>query len=275
MKKYHLGVVIPFRAKSSTTNWEQATKLLFQTLQSLLHQSDPDWYCVVVCHDMPDFYSEITDDRIQFHEVPFLEPKQEKEVGYFLSNRSQVEDKTRKILAGLQTADKAVDVDYWLQLDADDLLHCDFVKTLRAKRPKVASIVRNGYVFYSDVDRIEKVDYMDSICGSTAVIASEVFEIDHASELEGKNSAIPYIQFYHSEFFTALSQWGEVDIFEDPMLIYVLNTGINHSDIHRRGLCAFIKTKLKVWLRAKRIDEQIKNDFHFISDSADLDGGSN
>lgn len=115
--------LIPLVKREHVRDWSVVETHLQQTLTSFLHQSDPNWIAIICGQDRPELPN---DNRVQF--LNFDDP---------ISGN----DKWAK-LAKLVTYFPKIThpAGYVMTFDADDLAHCDLVKTyLSLQHP-------NGYV---------------------------------------------------------------------------------------------------------------------------------
>jgi hypothetical protein len=125
---------IPVLPKAKASNWDDVVALFNGTLRSLQNQTSKDFSVVVGCHDRPELHGAY-DFPVTFLQArwPVLPP----EAGPYKDKGWK-----RELLAAEV---KRRGGGYFMMLDADDLLHRDFVAhVLREKAPH-GYIVEEGY----------------------------------------------------------------------------------------------------------------------------------
>src|SRR5690606_30293405 len=133
-----VGIIIPLKAKIVADNWQLTCQLLENTLFSLKNQTSQSFKVVVVGHDIPEL-SEETAQLITFSQCSF-ELRRVNHSGE-ITHYTQIDrilDKYRKIGQGLRIL-KKYNCQYYIVLDADDLLHKDLIKYVLQNKD------RNGY----------------------------------------------------------------------------------------------------------------------------------
>src|SRR5690606_8310594 len=87
-------------------------------------------------------------------------------------------DKNRKLALGLKSLSLS-NVDYYMVLDADDLLHRDLVKfALDIKDPN-GYILNEGYEYFIKQNKIIQRSDMANICGSTTIIHKQHISLNY------------------------------------------------------------------------------------------------
>ena len=129
--KYYF--LIPLISRSKAKDWAVVSHLLKVTVASLISQTNPNWEAIVCGQNTPDF--ELSDSRItflKFHELEQSENKFDK-----FEKLEQVVDHIK----AKQPCDGFLHV-----LDADDVLHKDFV-SFALRHPNVNGfIINKGYM---------------------------------------------------------------------------------------------------------------------------------
>jgi hypothetical protein len=158
---------IPLKSARTSKDWGQTQALLGATLRSIFRQSDQRWRILICGHEMPEI-PEMVDSRIEFIASRFRPPPLPRP-GHVGKSR---EDKYQKrIIMGLRVA--AFGAGYFMDLDADDLVHRDLVAT--ALETEHGCVITKGYVCDAASNAIAPVPGMitvefDRICGSMAVV---------------------------------------------------------------------------------------------------------
>jgi len=224
---------IPLRSAKTSTDWKNTQALLGATLRSVLRQSDSRWRVVVCGHDMPDI-AEIADPRVEFIASTYPPPPRP-QPGQGGRIR---DDKLRKrVIIGLRLS--KLGGGYYMDLDADDLIHRDLVGTALATEH--GCIITAGYICDAMKSRIAplpgvlSVDF-DRVCGSTAVIRYEQREFPQNPG--GDILSCPFVAASHHGYLR-----GKCDEIGRPLsvvpfsaAIYVVNTNENVSFVDtRRG----------------------------------------
>ncbi|HEX8546941.1 MAG TPA: glycosyltransferase family A protein [Cytophagaceae bacterium] len=255
-----LGIVIPLKSKRVSDNWNLTSKLLDETLTSLRNQSLQNFKVIIVCHELPDISAE-NKNIAQFLQCDFElrshKPGQEithyKQIDYIL-------DKNRKISYGLE-AIQSRDIEYFMVLDADDLVHKDFVKYIMDTKDPNGYIVHLGYQYYTDLEKVVDRNDIDKICGSSTVLHESLVPIPSKITDESM-TIIPWCFLCHSHMETHYSETKRLlHEIPFPSVLYKLGHGQNASDEFREGLLDYIKLKAKLLIKGKKATVEIKSSF--------------
>ena len=226
-RTFRLGVVIPLKARSVSRCWAEVMERLQATVASLCHQSSTDWDAVIVCHDRPEI-DLATHPNLAFHTIETPPPSGDAEGR--ISDVSKLRDFAAKKAVGMRLLAARGTITHWFHLDADDLLHEDFVATLSRMVPFDIAVVRKGYAYYPQRCRYRDLDRIDHFCGST-VITSDRWWLD-AESGEGRR----YGGIHHQRV-DACAETRGVPVREYPGrgVAYVLGYGDNnHRTLSRR-----------------------------------------
>lgn len=254
-----LGIVIPLKSKQISRDWKLTSQALQQCLNSILNQSTNDYIVVVCGHEMPDFMAQSQYEKITFTRSSFMPPDRSHPE---FSHQDLVKDKNIKI--GLATKSlQNENINYWYQLDSDDVLHKDFVKiVLNSVVHKAGALIEGGYMLYTNQQRAIATQEMTQYCGSTSVIASQYMNIP--DEINNDTiSQIPWARYPHM----AMRQFFENElskpyaIINDNVLGYLLATGDNISDKWRDSPIKIFKAMMKPYLKGQRLSLVIKQSF--------------
>ena len=159
------AIVIAFRPKTESVNWERESELLTQTLGSILQQTYPGYRVYVVYTDMPA--NPLLDSRIEYIEFPYghqsyEEIDQREELLLLFKSAKMVVrrwDKARKLTYGSKLA-KEASCNYIMALDADDLLSNRFLAFLatEAKDKNVKGwYMDKGYLFKEHTNYLMRI----------------------------------------------------------------------------------------------------------------------
>ncbi len=253
-----LGIVIPFKSKQVSNSWSTTCDALWHTLQTIIKQSNQSFSVAVVGHEKPDFFDRIAQDNIQF--VTVDAPAPDRSSANF-SHRDYLDDKSLKIATGIKLL-KSQDIDYWYQLDADDLMALNFVDTI-SKQPKASGyIINHGYILYKNRGRVIANDDLILYCGSTSIIADAHMPTPTDFSTTGVN-IIPWCRYPHMTFDQFFIQ--ELDdpalVINDRLLCYVLGSGDNISDAWRDNWWKKLKAYLKPIIKGQRISKELQQQF--------------
>ncbi|TDU71410.1 hypothetical protein EI77_02534 [Prosthecobacter fusiformis] len=257
-----LGFVIPLKSKRVSRNWRAVCDCLEATLCSLKNQSSGQWYAVVVGHEKPPLQWESLPDNIEWcsseHELPPI-----REGGSFTNHTDfdYILDIRRKISTGMRHL-QTKQISYWSLLDADDLVHRDFVLTLDQLPHQAGWLVKSGYLWYQDLQRWMPTEQLINLCGSTAIISSSVFEVPYSNQ-DTDLHQIPWGRISHSgmEDFLIPYLKGADPTFPLAGIAYTLSHGDNCSDEFRHSYKARIKLWIKKRLLTRALNPAFARDF--------------
>jgi hypothetical protein len=170
-------------------------------------------------------------------------------------------DKNRKTATGMRYLVGQAITD-WFVLDADDLMHQNFVRTLSGMPRQAGWLIKNGFLWYQDIQRWMPSGKMLNLCGSTAIINSSLFEVPPSGRDEDLQM-IPWCRMSHGdmEAFLMPHLQGRNPSFPLPATAYTLSHGDNCSDEFRSSIKSRIKLWLKKWILTHQVTPQFKEDF--------------
>lgn len=261
------GIVIPFRPRSESVDWEEDLVLLNRTLASVLRQTYTELAVIVVYTDRPTVLVE--DSRV--HYVPFPYGFQSWEE---LPNREELFlkmkfkqkaarrwDKGRKVSYGSKVA-KEAGCDYIMVLDSDDLLSKHFLHILfsRCNEGRSAGWYMDcGYLYKEGASFLIKVPrHMTGLNGSTHVLRADLVRVPDFDSMNWRD----YNQFTDHGWvrYRVEEEYGEkLEAINDYLLVYVVH-GSNMSGVYQKEFGfhwkAIVKRILRMrWLReSKRIE---------------------
>lgn len=258
-----VGIVIPLKAKTVSKNWSVTCENVESTVGSVLAQKDNRYRSIVVGHDKPGFMDELNaDEKCIFKEFTELQPP---EVGENeMDNQQKYEvDRCMKILKGIMELKKHhPDITYWFALDADDLVHDEFIQVLQSYDEVDAIILNKGYFLFKNTGIINNEDGFSAYCGSSAVLSDKLFDLPEKIS-DNTYRSIPFGAISHVHMEKRLSDKGcSIKVPTERLIMYVRDNGENISNAaycntHYKKFKKF----LKMLLRAKRVSSQIRNSF--------------
>lgn len=254
------GIVVPLKSKMISKDWDVTSESLKNTVSSVLNQTDRNFKLYIAGHEKPDFLEDCLDDRIDFHKVGF-EPPNKADPNY--SPQDLINDKRLKILSALKKSENNGH-DYYFQLDSDDLIRFDFIESVKkyfSSGNTQALVLKGGYLYYKDCDRLVPTNELDVLCGSCVVARSNSFGIPSEVSLSLIED-VPWTKFEHvniHKFFRG--NGGDVSYSNACLVAYVLASGDNFSDRWRVSLLSKFKWKLKPYILGRKAGEKFFSDF--------------
>jgi hypothetical protein len=257
----NIGIVIPLKSKQISKNWLITSQALQATLNSILQQSVNKYEVVVCGHDKPDFLEAPPYESISF--VSTIIPAPDRSLPNF-SHRDLIIDKNIKIAMGVKFI-KPRNIDYWYQLDSDDLLHRDFVKIVQKIDGKAGAIIEGGYILYSALNRAIPTDEMSQYCGSTSILADQYVSVPEQFNEESIKQ-LPWANYPHMAMHDFFKQELKqpFDVIHEKVLGYVLATGDNISDKWRDSPIKALKAYLKPLIKGHKISTEIMDQFSML-----------
>lgn len=262
-----LGIVIPLKSKKVAKNWNLTVTNLLKTINSIKAQSDRDFSVIVVGHELPSDL--VTDPSISniinsdvLKEIPPPQETDDKQKNQILYEM----DRCSKILKGICILKETNPrINYWFPLDADDLLHRDFIKTLKKLNPQDqidAFILNKGYIYYESSATFVPENNFSLYCGSSAIIADRKLvtpqEITNTSYQDFLFGQVPHtmmLEFLQKNSF-------KISVPDDRIIVYCKDHGENISDETRpKSILYAIKRKLKIVTRKIYFIERIQKNF--------------
>lgn len=266
MSGMKLGVVIPLKSKRVSRDWRAVSECLESTLRSLQRQSSDAWVAVVVGHEKPEIrWAELSDKVSWVASTDDLPPIRGGGNFTRYSDYDRILDKNRKTARGMHHLRHQAVTD-WFRLDADDLVHVDFVSTLAGLPQQAGWVIRSGYLWYQDLRRWMPSNKMVNVCGSTAVISAALFDVPVRGR-DGDLGQIPWCRLSHSDMekFLLSSLEGADPTFPLSGVAYTLSHGDNCSDEFRTSIKARVKSWIKKRVKTRRIDRDFSEMFGITS----------
>lgn len=230
-------------------NWDHTVRLLNNTLASIAQQTDSRVHCLVACHDIPPI------DEAYQHFVTFL-PVDMPIPATVMEMRADKGRKKMEIGVHLRKLGGG----YLMFLDSDDLVHRDFAAHVLNTNAANGYIVKNGYEFYSDNQRLLSRRDFNQVCGSCAIF--NLKEEDLPKSAEDENCFYSKLKS-HKEFENICREAGRpLTPITFPAVVYLRTSDITISTrfFKATGLRLW-KKRIKQLLWKKRLTPEICRDF--------------
>ncbi|WP_457807667.1 alginate lyase family protein [Kushneria sp. EE4] len=217
---------ISLRARSTTNDWPLVCRNLERTLHNLARQSDKDFQVYIAVHDIPEIDTQGLDVRFITVDFP---------VSFDEQGRPSNDKYRKKRVLGTHLHEQQMPAFYFMSLDADDLLHPDLVKTVRAGNSRTGYLIERGYMYDCSSQRIgrcnEHAKRFWEQCGSCAV-----FYIETGDLPVNKDDTQAYFSHLreHKKYPAVAREHGkELVSLEEYMGVYLINHGENHWSVYR------------------------------------------
>jgi hypothetical protein len=158
---------ITLASARSVASWQLTCALLSQTLQSVLRQTDPRLRVVICGHEMPAIL-ELNDDRVEFLSLQHAPPER--------PDQFRADKFRKRFNLGRRLHERGGG--YYMQLDADDLVHRGLVAEVLGRRHPNGHLVTCGFVrdwsngLVASVPGVWSLG-LDRVCGSTSILFYE------------------------------------------------------------------------------------------------------
>lgn len=217
---------ISLRARSTTNDWPLVCRNLERTLHNLARQGDRNFQVYIVVHDIPEIDTQGLDVRFITVDFPVS----------FNEEGRPVNDKNRKKrMLGAHLYAQKMPAFYFMALDADDLLHPDLVKTVRAGNSRAGYLIERGYMYDCGSQGIgrcnEHAKRFWEQCGSCAI-----FYIEPDDLPVNKEDRQAYFSRLgeHSKYHIVAREHGrELIPLDGYMGVYLVNHGENDWSVYR------------------------------------------
>ena len=256
----HLGIIIPLKSKQTSKNWLITCNALERTLRSLLNQTLQNYTALVCGHEKPSFLEKPDYANIEFLGVDFSPPFSS--ANNFTQKDYEL-DKNHKIVKGLK-AMQGRDIQYWYQLDSDDLVHNGLIDSLQELKSESGALLEGGYIYYMKSKRHVKSDCMSIYCGSTSILATDLLNLPEKVTLETMKDC-PWARLPHMKM---LSFYADIEdrnfkLVTDELLVYMLDSGDNISNEYRDNKLKRLKSWIKPYLKGEKPNSEFKKAFSF------------
>jgi hypothetical protein len=157
---------------------------------------------------------------------------------------------------------KDPDITHWFALDADDLIHDNFISCLSEYGDSDAIILENGYFYFKTTGIINEENEFSAYCGSSSVISDKYFELPEVIEPRSFKS-IPFGGISHVHMRQKMLERGaSVVVPEERIIMYVRDNGENISnDAYCNTFYKKFKKFIKMLIRFRFFKKDMKAHF--------------
>lgn len=211
-----LVFIIPLQSPEASKDWQQVSKITCKTIRSVLAQESKNFHSILVCNRRPDGL--VPNKKLTIIEEAFGIPRKSEE---------RMQDKWSKVRRGMITA-RDFSVTHLMVVDADDLVSnrlAGWVASYPSSSP--GWIIRDGYVQEEGSRFLMRNRALNTICGTTSIIAVDRNELPVAMD-----SGMSHVMLEHGHsviagYFERLG--SPLKKLPFPAAIYVTGTGENDS----------------------------------------------
>lgn len=263
----NLGIIIPLKSSQVSSNWQSVCNSLASTVFSIIKQTNNSYKVIIVGHEKPSFIDDLVQNafsemQFNFHSIKEISPPKKAQGAREIPQEEYTKDKNMKIAKGIQLLKKIDEtISHWFVLDADDLIHKDFIKICDSSNIQAGAIINQGYLYYANSQRVVDCSELSLYCGSTGIIATELIEPPDVITYKTIQQ-IPFCSYAHMHldqfFIHEKSSYVEL---KEKLITYVLANGENISDGYRDGWLSQLKTFLKPYVKGKKLSATIRENF--------------
>lgn len=244
-----INAVISFISKRASRDWERDSRILHDTLRSLLALPSDYLDITLVGHEKPDFWDM---NRLQWLQATHEPPSPE-------DRDAKLGDGAVKKMAGIQHAHRS-GYEWVMMMDADDLVSNRLPFCTNLKDHDVI-VLKNGYGWRSGTRWLEVIPHFHRICGSCSLVrcTPEFFPC----WLGGTERRIGDAN--HNEVLDLAIQAGaRIQMLNEPLMIYRLG---DHNHYWRKLTASEFLSKraaarlCKRLIRSRRLTEALRNEF--------------
>jgi len=266
------AVIIPFRPKAESVNWEIESALLQKTICSVLQQTYIGVEIFVVFNEQP--LKQIIDNRVHYIKFPFGNETYDnisirnELFEKFKSEQMVVRrwDKARKLTYGCKLA-KEQGFHYVMALDADDLLSKHLFSKLAAASDKGQCpgwYMEKGYVYKPPTRYLIRVPkQMRFLNGSTHILRSDIIKVPDFNSTDWQDFNL---FTDHGWVKDRLKKYINVELkpVDHAMLVYVVHQS-NISKIDSKEYGSGIKKIIKRIIRFVPLTKRLREEFSIVS----------
>jgi hypothetical protein len=264
------AIIIPFRPKAESVNWESESKLLEQTVRSVLNQTYQHIQVIVVYTEVP-LYT-VNDVRVEYHQLPYAFQRFEE-----INNRDELMrrfqqkkhmvvrrwDKARKLCYASKIA-KGKGAHYIMGMDADDRISNKLMEYLAANADNNYCDgwhAAKGYLYKEGTNYLIRIPRkMNYLNGSTHIIRADLVKIPDFNSLDW----LDYNLFTdHGWIAARLKEYmgAVLNPVPFPFIVYYIHQS-NISEIRKKEHTINYKTILKRILRSVPLTKELKSEFN-------------
>ncbi len=266
--KIKLAIIIPLKSKAVSKDWELVQQNLLRTIKSITNQVSNNFCLVIVGHECPEYMAEISK---QYNNITFITlsefapPRIENASDTSARQLMFDTDKSFKILKGcMYLKQEDPSISHWFSMDADDLLHQDFVSELEnsvdIENANDAVILDNGYFYYEKYGVFNKSRVFSQFCGSSSILGTNLLDIP--SELKPENlNKILFNKVSHTQMLNYLvTNKIKFQVPNKKLVMYIRDNGENIS-AGKNEYIYRIKRYLKMKVRSVYLGPNEKKKF--------------
>jgi hypothetical protein len=262
------AIIIPFRSKAESVNWEKECALLHQTILSVLNQTYQPITVYVIYTEEPGY--KIKDERVQYHQFPYgyqsFEQIQNRKdlMDRFKSQRMVVRrwDKARKLCYASKLA-KEDNAHYIMAMDADDRLSSKLLEFLAARSNNNYCdgwYAEKGYLYKDATNYLIRLPRnMRNLNGSTHILRADLVKIPDFNSMEWLDYSLftdhGWIRDRMKEYYGAV-----LEPIPFPCIVYYVHES-NISQIRKKEFALNYKTILKRLLRSVTLSKELRTEF--------------
>lgn len=264
----NFAILIPFRPKIESANWDADNELLGRTIGSVLRQTYVHFKIYVLYTDAPT--EKISDERVHYVLFPYgyqsWDDLLNRELLFakFKSEKKAVWrwDKGRKLSYGSKLA-KEDGADYIMALDSDDLLSKYFLAYLVTHSNEKLCMgwyMDKGFL-YKKGDRtlIRVPRHMTGLNGSTHVLKADLVSVPDFASLEWNDFNL----FTDHGWLCrrVVKEFGvKLEAIQKPLLVYVVHES-NMSLVHQKEYGFHVKAIVKRIFRTILLTRKLRDEF--------------
>ncbi|MBM9594009.1 hypothetical protein [Roseitranquillus sediminis] len=180
--KCTLTFLVPLRPNIPGTDWNFVSQLAMNTLRSCLLNSAPEIRVIMIGHERPSGFYDVDDDRLSFAPAQTSVPCS-------TAGSTGMEDKWSKLFQGLVLIERNPP-DYFMFVDADDLVSKRLYCHLRDMMPQNGLILKDGWEYSLGGKFIRYVPDTFN-CGTNSVVATASVKLPKRLSPDDRASCIP------------------------------------------------------------------------------------
>lgn len=181
-----VGFVIPIRHQDNIKDREKHKSVLYQTINSLMNQTKPDWKCAVTANEFPPDFPEdpqFIRAQVNFPPNPIHDISRQTYENQQRSWKAVRHDKGRRVAAALKAMGWREAARFMMVVDDDDLVHCDLVRWLSdAPADATGYVVTKGYEWADGSGWISILNEFDKRCGTCLIPALSSLDLPAQAE---------------------------------------------------------------------------------------------
>ncbi|MBL8579966.1 MAG: glycosyltransferase family 2 protein [Mesorhizobium sp.] len=220
---------VTLASSRTVQDWALTCNLLKSTLKSVLRQSDPRLRVIICGHEMPDL-AELRDERVEFMSLQGPPPYQPTK---FRTDKFRKRLNVGKRLHQLGGG-------YYMQLDADDIVHRDLVDYVLRERHPNGHLIPKGYAcdwtagLVAPVPGVWRLS-LERVCGSTSVLWFNRPDLP-SSKTTSEQLLFNMCSQHNSIPIAFEEELRYLEIMDLPAVIYTMNHSQNLSfSLQRSG----------------------------------------